>query len=290
MNPTAWFFAIVTLIGWGMVGVVLRSFRAERPLDNYSWYAYVGFILVVVIEVVRGFPILGSFEWSALMFWIGLTWMLASIASVFASEAAPTKIPLISSYFGLFPVVTAIGIFFLFHDPIKALVVFGITLSPIAVFLITRDQGDVPDAMQLKGLSLRAILFGSVALFGWGIVGILLRAVGTHDPFEPFMWYALCNVAAVLLMDIFRRFVFLRTFRWDKKRALFASVWCIGSLSYTCAAFFAPLAISQITAIAGLYPVLNATLIFLIFKDRFTALQWIGVLIAATAIIFLSGI
>jgi len=131
-------------------------------------------------------------------------------------------------------------------------------------------------------------IYSLAAMTGWGLWGFLVKLA--ERSLSSWAAYIAGSIGAFLPPLLLLIFVPRLTSGWQSKAGLLAFfAGMIGGL----AVLFFFLALSKgsasvVVPLTALYPVITVLLGYLILKERLTPVQWIGILLAFLAAIFLS--
>lgn len=131
------------------------------------------------------------------------------------------------------------------------------------------------------------VLYSFLALFVWGLWGVLSKLVSMHLPARSAMLFeAIGYVIGVLVIATLH----LWTVEWNTKGMLF------GTLTGFCAAFGSFLFIqalslgkaSIVVIMTSLYPLVTVVILFLLFHEALTMREGVGIILALSALALLA--
>ncbi len=279
------FFALITLIGWGVgdVFVTLAS-RRHGNIPTIFWGQVVSIILTSLYIPFAGniadfgmfliALVLGLFlSWGALFYFRALEIGNAQLAGT------------ISGSFVL-PVVLLSVIFF--GEKLTLIQVFGIVLILIGLVLSSFELGQLKNKKIREIFSDKGVKYAFLAMIIWGVYYAVIRipaeSIGWFWTFYP------ANLFFITLL-IFGKIKRSALKIFTDKKALFYIV--IFSLLINIASFSYNLGIlngftSVVAPIAGSYSVLFVILARLIFKEKLTRQQSFGIVLSLLGIVLIS--
>lgn len=278
-------FAFIAFIGWGS-GDVFGGL-VSRKIKGYS-AAFWLFIFTFLMS-----SLLVPFFWNEIKLISLSMFFLIIILNLFGT------IPMIALYEGLrvgnASLVGTITASFAALTVIFSVIFLGDRLSllqtiPIIIIFI----GLILSSLNLKSFNIKNILtdkgiiYGLIAMFSWGIYYTFIRI-----PIREIGWFwpsYFCFVSIPLIL-IYMRFKKIKLQKLSNPKIFLFSF--LSSLFTSGAAYAYNFAVMKgqtaiVAPIAGSYPVFFVILSRLIFKDKITKQQFIGIVIALLGIVSLS--
>jgi transporter family protein len=139
MHVAPWFwFAAVTLVSWGVAGLLQKLSTNYISAESSLIWLVVGFITLEPL-VYRGSAVLHYSKWNVM--WALLSGVLNALGSwaLFAALKNGGKASVVAPVTALYPLVVLAIIPFVLHEPITYLQDIGIICALIAVVLLSTE-------------------------------------------------------------------------------------------------------------------------------------------------------
>lgn len=135
-----WFWlSVVAIVLWGITGVT-QKLSTNNISAQFSFLGFAVAFIPIALVIAWAFPVdrnpgLSIFLLGALGGLLNGLGVLTSFAAFESGGKASVVVPIIS----LYPLVTVLGAWALFHESISALNWVGIVLAPIAAWLLSGE-------------------------------------------------------------------------------------------------------------------------------------------------------
>ena len=271
-----------TLIITGFKVMPLLKLDAFQVITvNYLVAVLYGF---TIWNAPFSFALWSSKSWFVISIIIGVFFILTYVLFARSSEKAGLAITAVASKMSV--VIPVLAGFLLFGDRVNIQKITGIVLTMAAFYLIFLPE---------KGLKVnyRFILLPLLLLLGNGMNDVLVKYTQHfylyHDEglFLSFVFFVALVIGVVVLF--FKQFI---KGRFITLRSLLAGI-VLGSLNYWGAYFF--LLSMEYYQASFLFPVVNVGIVglsalvsYVVFKEKLSKINWLGILIAIIAITLVS--
>lgn len=279
------FFAFLTLIGWG-VGDIFGAVAIRRigSLAANFWWSLFGFIFAsLYIPFAGGIADYKYFIFAILIATVNIFGNLFFYKGLQFGNAS-----LNGTIAGSYILITVLISIFFFKEAITGWQFLGIILILIGIILGSLNFSQIKK-MKLKEIfSDKGIKFSFLAMIMWGVYFAIIRI-----PAEMIGWFW-AGYPIYFLGTIIMFFLLLpnklSSIRMDKNISLMMLLFVVFTVS---ANFFYNLGILQgftsiVAPIAGSYPVLFVILARLVFKEKLTKQQSVGIVSSLVGIVLIS--
>lgn len=276
-------FALISYFGWG-VGDVFGAV-ASRKIGGYQtawWVMIAASILFTPLMFIYWHYLAAASVWviiSAIL--VGFFFLSGNFAINEALQRTNPSIALTIN--GSFAALVVIFSLIFLHEPISVFQAGVIVLIFVGVFLCTYQPGS-----SIKRKDMRGIWY---AIYSMTSFGIFFTAVKVFAPTLSWFWPIYLSFLWIPVMYMYmRRIKIYPSFR-DMKRALFPLA---GSMLFLRGGDFAfNIGLQQglaatVAPIGGAYPTLSVLLAYLVFREKITRRQTVGILCALLGIVALS--
>lgn len=137
MHVAPWFwFAVVTLLAWGVVGLLQKLSTNYISAESSLIWLVVGFLLLEPL-FYPGRVIFGYGKWN--LAWALLSGLLNALGAwaLFAAMKSGGKASIVSPLTALYPLVVTLLVPFILHESITLLQLVGVGCALIAVVLFS---------------------------------------------------------------------------------------------------------------------------------------------------------
>lgn len=281
----ALFFALLTFFGWAVGDLFIAlSGRRIGALRTYFWGNVISLVLTSFYIPLAG--AMSDWPMFFLAFLLGL--MLAVGTFSYFHALTIGNASLAGAIGGAFPIITVVLSVVFFAEKLTILQTVGIIFTVIGVILASLNFQKLLKERISKIFSDRAVPLTLFAIVLWGFYYAFVRI-----PVERIGWFWACYPISfvcfpLLFLEKKKKDLFL-VFK-DQKALVFVVIY---SLFITAAQFAYNLGISSgytsiVAPVAGAYPVLFVVLTRLIFKEKLTKQQSLGIVAALLGIILIS--
>ena len=278
-------FALIALVGWG-VGDIFGTKVARKIGNVYGFFWLHIFALLFSSLYIPWAGRIENFTYLLLAFLLGLIVSFSSLLYFRGLEVGNAS--LVGTIAGSFSIITIALSMIFFGEKVTLVQLMGIILVILGVILSSFKIEDSKRKTWQSFLSNPGIIYALIAMVGWGIYFAFIRI-----PAEKIGWfwsYYPANFTAFLLIP----FGLIKSNAFDifKKPQTFTHT-VLFMILVTIATFAYNLGIlrgltSIVAPISGSYPVLFVILTRIVFKDRLSRQQKLGVISALAGILVIS--
>lgn len=279
------FFAFLTFFGWAVGDLFIAlSGRRIGALRTYFWGNVISLVLTSLYIPLAG----GISSWPMFLIAFLLGIMLSVGTFSYIHALAVGNASLAGAIGGAFPIITVFLSLIFFGEKLTFIQTVGIIFTIVGVVLTSLDFQKLHKERRSKIFSDRAVPLTLFSVILWGFYYAFIRI-----PVEKIGWFWACypiNFVFIFLLffekkkrDLFRVFK-------DNKAIIFLVFYTV---FITVAQFSYNLGISSgftsiVAPVAGAYPVLFVVLTRLVFKEKLTKQQSLGIIAALLGIILIS--
>lgn len=278
------FFALITFLGWG-IGDLFVTVASRRLgfLVSYFWGFLFGSIFIIGIMPFMG-P-LSDVNMFAVAIFLNVIHTIGNLSFFRGTQVGNASI--VGTIVGAFSMVSVVLSLIFFKDNLSLLQITGIILAIIGVIVTSIRINSFKSISDI--FSDRGAIYGLITMFCWGIYFAFVRI-----PAEKIGWYwaglPLFLIAPFLLLDKSLRINAKKIF-YDKKGFLAVIVYMILTLiladfSYNIGILYGYTSI--VVPIAGASTVLYVILSRIVFREKLTSQQKIGIVSSLVGIILLA--
>lgn len=278
-------FALVALVGWG-VGDIFGTKVARRIGNVYGFFWLHIFGLIFSSLYIPWAGVIESLSYFLLAYLLSLLVSFDSLLYFRGLEVGNAS--LVGTIAGSFSIITIALSMIFFGEKVTLVQMAGIILVILGIILSSIKIEDSKRKTYQSLSSNPGIIYALIAMVGWGIYFAFIRI-----PAEKIGWfwsYYPANFNAFLLIP----FGLIKSNAFDifKKPKIFIHA-VLFMILVTAAMFAYNLGIlsgftSIVAPIAGSYPVLFVILTRIVFKDRLSGQQKLGVISALAGILVIS--
>lgn len=278
------FFALITFFGWA-IGDIFGTIESRKLGSTlmYFWGLVFSAILTSFLIPFAG----GISDWDMFLFASAIIFLDFTATFSYFKALEIGSASLVGALAGSFGFITVLISIVFFHESITSVQFAGVLFAVLGVILSSLNFSELKRTLS-KGFSDPSIKFALYALIGWGVyyslVHIPVRKIGWFWSLYPWSFYfifllplanvrknalsVLRNKKDVIIISLFILLVWVANFSFN-----------IG-VTYGYTAVVAPIASS--------YPVLFVLLSRIIFKDKLTSQQKLGVISSLMGIVMIS--
>ena len=277
-------WTLLTLLSWGIWAVLFRRIGGELSEAHSQVISTLGVIpILIVLALAKDHtPERNRRLGIPLAFMSGILSCLGNIAcyQALSHAKAATVVPLTA----MSPVVTILLAIPLLRERVHPIQWLGIGVSLVAILLFNVQ----PDTPELSGAASPWLLLALAAVVLWGMTG-LMQKMSTN--------YVSARTSAIWFLAAFVPFAAAILIRNPLPPDISTRIWLLAiALGFTLAlgnltillAFASGGNASIITPLAGLYSVVSIPIAILIFGERITGREALGIALALTAVVLLS--
>jgi uncharacterized membrane protein len=279
------FFALLTLIGWGVGDVFVTI--ASRRIGNRIAYFW-GMVFSIILSSIY-IPLAGPINDIPLFLLAALLGFVLAFGTMFYLQALEVgNASIAGAIGGSFAVLTVILSMIFFGEKISLLQGIGILLTAAGIILASLQFSELKEKRLNNVLSDKSIPYVLIAViisgFYYCFIRIPVEKIGWFWGFYPTNYFFLFFLlSAKIRKGIFQIFK-------DKKTLIFVILFMtlilIAQFSYNLGILSGYTSI--VAPIAGSYPVLFVLLTRLVFKEKLTKQQTVGIISSLLGIIMIS--
>jgi len=283
------FFAIITLIGWG-IGDIFGAI-ASRKTDGYTTTIYVFAIAFILASFYIPFEITNLYKYTLPIFllniFLGILLVIGNTAineAMRRSNASLVGVISSAAYSGPSVLFAAL----LFNESLSFMQIIGLILVFIGVITCSINFKELQKNHFNHLVKDKGILLALLAMICWSIDAVFLKVVVNQ---VGWFWpiYIFFSLFPLILIYVYIKKIRLQSPIKNKAYVpIFLSAIFLHGAEFTFNMGIKQGAVSIVSSISGAYPVLFAVLAFFIFKDRITKQQLLGIILTLIGVLTLS--